>query len=240
MSRCIKHGPCPKCRELGNDNRGDNLAIYDDGGAHCFACGYHSYPNINYRLQPKVHAKPNTNLLPFDFTREIPTRAWEWLLQYGLPYSYWKAHCGYSPKEERLVFCVGEPLQFSIGRYVGTSGDKPKKWYVWGDCHKHCEVIGTGEKVILVEDLISAHKVAQVTQAIPLFGTKIHKPHLYYLLNTDQDIILWLDKDQEFNSRKTAIRLQSLINKEVKVITTDKDPKCLSLDKIQTTLSESI
>lgn len=33
--------PCPGCREKGGDSSGDNLARYDDGGAHCFVCGYH-------------------------------------------------------------------------------------------------------------------------------------------------------------------------------------------------------
>jgi twinkle protein len=32
--------PCPKCREKGLDNTGDNLAVYADGGKHCFACGH--------------------------------------------------------------------------------------------------------------------------------------------------------------------------------------------------------
>lgn len=33
--------PCPKCREAGADNSGDNLARYADGHAHCFACDHH-------------------------------------------------------------------------------------------------------------------------------------------------------------------------------------------------------
>ena len=28
---------CPKCRENGRDNSGDNLARYSNGGAYCFA-----------------------------------------------------------------------------------------------------------------------------------------------------------------------------------------------------------
>lgn len=232
MSRCKKHEACPRCRDNGKDSRGDNLGVYEDGGKHCFSCGYHEYPNINYRLMPKVDHGPK-NLLPSDFIREVPSHAWEWLLQYGLPYTYWKRHCGYSPKEERLVFIVGDPISFSIGRYVGTPGGITKKWYVWGDSHRHCEVIGTGEKVVLVEDIVSAHKVAQVTTCIPLFGTVIHPCHLYFLLNTEKPIVLWLDKDQELNIRKKVLHLQSILNRDIKVIITEKDPKCLSLDTIR-------
>ena len=32
--------PCPKCREEGKDDSGDNLHRYSDGHAHCFSCGY--------------------------------------------------------------------------------------------------------------------------------------------------------------------------------------------------------
>jgi hypothetical protein len=31
---------CPKCSTSGGDSHKDNLAVYDDGGMHCFACGY--------------------------------------------------------------------------------------------------------------------------------------------------------------------------------------------------------
>lgn len=31
---------CPKCSVKGGDSHKDNLAVYDDGGMHCFACGY--------------------------------------------------------------------------------------------------------------------------------------------------------------------------------------------------------
>lgn len=32
---------CPACAEKGNDTRGDNLVVYENGSQHCHACGYH-------------------------------------------------------------------------------------------------------------------------------------------------------------------------------------------------------
>ena len=32
---------CPKCEDNGRDNSGDNLAVYNDGHVHCYACDYH-------------------------------------------------------------------------------------------------------------------------------------------------------------------------------------------------------
>jgi len=178
------------------------------------------------------------SILPRDFTRQVPTTAWKWLLQYGLPYSYWTPYCGYSPSEGRLVFTVGIPVEFSIGRFVEESNSEhpPRKWYVWGDSHKHCEVIeAAGDKgpIILVEDIVSAHKVGQVTTAIPLFGTMIHPCHKYYLMNEKRPIKIWLDKDQEHSVKKKAINLQMLVGANVDVVVTDKDPKSYSIGQIK-------
>lgn len=227
---------CPKCAALGNDTRGDNLVVYPDGGKHCFACKYHVFPKSYNKI--KVEDNGPKSLLPFDFAREVPSSALPWLLQYGLPYSYWAPMLGYSPSSERLVFQVGQPTAFSIGRYVGTNHPDSRKWYVWGDCHKHAELIGDGSIVVLVEDLISAHKVAAAGYlAISLFGTHVHNPVIYYLLTTDKPVVLWLDNDQAFNVKKQALRLSSLIPQPVNIINTEKDPKCLPLSTIQELLS---
>lgn len=259
-----KTSPCPRCRERGNDRAGDNLVHFLDGGAHCFSCSFHIHPT-GMGLTGKSDEPKNKAVLPYDFTREVPTAALKWLLQYGLPWSYWKDQIGYSPSEERLVFLVGEGPVFSIGRYVGTKQgkDAPRKWYVWGDSHKHCEVIrprycevvrpsvdsptlalpsGRDQRtVVLVEDLVSAHKVVVAMQntatpvvAIPLFGTVIHKPHLYYLMQEKfGSIMLWLDKDQQGVVMKKAMGLQALVGVPVGIVSTEQDPKEISLDKIE-------
>lgn len=280
MARIVAYEPCPRCRENYRDTRGDNLAVYEDGGKHCFACKYHEFPK-HYVPRKEVENVPKS-LRPTDFTREVPTEALKWLLQYGLPWSYWKESIGYSPKERRLVFSVGQPLAFSIGRFVGDSHEyiegkdedssaalqsmwgnsvhgtsryrqgnhnsdnpqRPRKWFVWGDCHKHTEVVvprggseyGSGDSIVLVEDLISAHKIGQVTTSIPLFGTKIHPCHLYYLINERKPVVLWLDKDQELNVKKQAWQLESVINRPVKVVITEQDPKKLSYEEIKNIL----
>lgn len=218
--------------------------MYQDDSKHCFSCGWHVFPK-HYKpkeVVPNVHKA----LLPGDFTREVPTAALRWVLQYGLPWSYWKDQIGYSPSEERLVFLVGTPTQFSIGRYVGNAEVKPRKWYVWGDSHKHCEVVA-GESssldgIILVEDLISAHKVATSVPSVasvPLFGTQIHKPHLYYLMQENKPVVLWLDKDQQGTITRKAMGLQALLNVPVSVVVTDRDPKELSIKELNEALAST-
>lgn len=180
------------------------------------------------------------SLLPIDFTREVPATALKWLLGFGLPWSYWKETIGYSPSEARLYFTLGTPLAGSVGRYVGPVGtDEKPKWRARGDIHKHCEVVSPslGPVVVLVEDLVSAHKVGQVTTAIPLFGVQTHPAHFYYLLRDTRPVVLWLDKDQEGRSiMHKAIGIQAVLNRPVLTQTTDKDPKDLSIEKIKNLL----
>lgn len=233
MANRLKYEPCPRCVDNGRDSRGDNLVLWPDGSAHCFACGLHRpapYSRSRFVLT-EVNDAPKS-LLPSDFSREVPRHALQWLLQWELPWSYWQESIGYSPSHERLVFRVGNPLQFSIGRYLGGDSSK-RKWYVWGDSHKHCEILGSGKPIVLVEDFLSAHKVGQVATAIPLFGVEIHHPVLYHLMNQDTPIILWLDKDQESKVKQKAIRLQSIVGVPVNIVVTDKDPKAYSINKIK-------
>ncbi len=236
MSGFSHYEACPRCRDRGKDQAGDNLAVWRDGSGHCFSCGYHKFPT---HYVPKLIEDVDVpkSVLPSDFQREVPAGAWKWLLQYGMPYSYWQEHCGYSEeKGERLIFTVGKPVQFSIGRYIGTDG--ARKWCCWGDAHKHCEVIGRGEVTVLVEDLISAHKVGQVTEAIPLFGTEVHPCHLYAMRGSKSPVVLWLDADQGGSTSKKAMRLQSLLHRPVHVVHTKDDPKLLSTTKIKEVLDK--
>ena len=252
----IHYVPCPRCRENGRDRSGDNLVMFSEHNGYCFNCKYCVFPKhyVPRGLKENVNAREKA-LRPSDYTREIPSSALRWLLQFGLPYSHWRESIGYSPKEQRLVFSVSQEsgdLAFSIGRFIstgnipqpGTSYERePRKWYVWGDSHKHCAVYGThkddrGGPIVLVEDLISAHKCAAAGfTSVPLFGTEVHPAHMYYLINSDKPVVLWLDKDQEQLVKRKAMRLESLLNRSVRVVTTERDPKMLSFKEINDKLS---
>ena len=168
-----------------------------------------------------------------------------WLLQYGLPVSYWQEHCGYSEAEERLIIRVGTPLDFSLGRdmAVPKEGDKPRrKWYAYGNCHERSHIYGQpradSRGIAIVEDVISAHKISYAGHiALPLFGTNTHDCHIRCLSHLRLPIVLWLDKDQEGLSRKRAARLGAITGLPVQIISTDKDPKSISVNEIKLILS---
>ncbi len=41
LTYVVDREQCPKCADSGGDSSGDNLAVYNDGHAHCFCCGHH-------------------------------------------------------------------------------------------------------------------------------------------------------------------------------------------------------
>lgn len=89
-----------------------------------------------------------------------------------------------------------------------------------------------------MEDWISSNKVGVAGfECIPLFGTEVHNPVIYHLLNSNKPVFLWLDKDQISLVYKKAARLSSVIGREVKVVVTDKDPKSYSLEEIKNAVS---
>jgi hypothetical protein len=51
-------------------------------------------------------------------------------------------------------------------------------------------------------------------------------------MNQTHPVVLWLDKDQELNMKKQAMRLESIISSQVSVRSTAADPKMLSFKQI--------
>lgn len=227
---------CPKCRENGRDRRGNNLVWFSEHDAHCFACGYHVYPK-HYKpvIKKDYHG---SKVLPPDFTREVPAKAWKWLLQYGLPIKYWRPFVGYSESHSRLVLTCGDPVIFSVGRDL--TGESKAKWLAYGDTHKTAVSYGdvsTAKQVTLVEDLVSAHKVAQLSLSVPLFGTSVHNCHYKLLKYFGLPVVLWLDKDQEHTMTKKCAQVSLYTGLPCSYIVTEKDPKELSIEYIKEKLN---
>lgn len=246
MGKVVHYEPCPKCRREGRDRRGDNLARYADGGAHCFGnCGYFELPRDLRKRKVKVeNASQNKSVLPPDFSREVPASAWKWLFQWGLPYSYWKDSVGWSERDQRLVFLVGQGPAFSIGRFLGqaptVAGVRvPRKWWVYGDSNRYVALLGAEKEgpVVLVEDLLSWHKVAQVHPCIWLSGTKISDKVIATLIALKRPVTLWLDADQYPLLAPKLNRLQTFLRAPVRYIHTEKDPKAYTIEEIRNILT---
>ena len=73
VSKVTGKGPCPKCREKGNDTKGDNLVSYDDGHKYCYACTYTEFSDGSSNTEPYV-VKPTKDFEMVGFHGAIKDR----------------------------------------------------------------------------------------------------------------------------------------------------------------------
>lgn len=224
----IKHSQCPACAKLGNDTSKDNLALYSDGGEHCFGCGYHVFPNkINAYLNRNVPEIQHSVVLPEDIEFSYPAHALSWIESFGITYNQLTLHkvC-WSEQRQLLVFpyYINNQLKAWQGRYFGPSKHHPK-WITYGKIHDFEYPLGRRTNtIILVEDIISAIKVSKCQQALPIFGSFISKQKLLTIRKSCDTIVIWLDPDKQKESI-TFANTASLYFKQASVILAEKDPK---------------
>lgn len=63
MAEVVGNEQCPSCADRGGDTSGDNLVRYSDGGAHCFACGYHQKTSESASLPQETVTRKKSSLL---------------------------------------------------------------------------------------------------------------------------------------------------------------------------------
>lgn len=238
------HEQCPACKKKGKDNGHDNLGIYSDGHQYCFSCGYHVHGNrldqYKRSLDKQIRPDEKEVRLPPDSVpyREAPTSAKKWLEQYELTTNQIiNNNVMWSESRHRLIFpyFINGELAAWQGRWFGI--EKAPKWYTDG---KIDEVLYTRgavqDTLVLVEDIISAIKVAPHCAASPLFGSVISTKHFRAISHLVSKAIIWLDPDKQKEAVKFA-NIGRLLGLETHVILSDKDPKDLTNEEISNHLT---
>ncbi len=218
----LKNIACPSCRKQGRDRHGDNLATYSDGGMYCWSCGY-GKKGIARRPQEAIE-RPMEAFSRW--TKVLPPHHMENLLERGFkPLEL--TEFVYDPIWDRRVYPVysGQELVFYEARHLTAQpksiqrGEKPLR------------ILGAGERLVFVEDLLSAIKVARYERAAPLWGSSLVKDWIPHLIGLGLPVTFWLDRDKFKESIKMANTL-SLVGLETHVISTDDDPKDLTDEQI--------
>ena len=193
----MKYEPCPQCREMGRDTRGDNLVRYPDGGAHCFSCGYHEAATV-YRGKSRA---PNKFIPILEET--LPAANMAWLRRYGLTDEEIKTHFKYAPAYNRHIFVhIGtEGEAFWEARTVNKSMPKVTSFGA-----KPFLVMGKGSSLVFVEDIVSAIKVARHAMVMPLFGCAADADTITKAVNLPgvETVYVWLDDDKKTTSMEIA------------------------------------
>jgi hypothetical protein len=235
MSHFITHQPCPKC------GSSDAFAEYDDGHFWCFSCrnyvppNYKSLKNMENYFSAKRELKKGE--LPHDFTKEIPKEPYAWLKQYSLTTEEISAYYGWSQSQQMLITSYyGEENDLLVwqGRYFPA---RVPKVYTSGypDTHILLHSNTDGEysrRVVVVEDSVSAIKVARVCTATPLLGSNLSRHKSVGLSRSFTHLTFWLDYDK-LSSMMKQTEANKLLFSKVDMIVTEKDPKEYSTDEIK-------
>ena len=246
-----QHEQCPKCAANGRDNHKDNLAVYADGHAWCYSCGYYQPADKKsmealYKLLEKKQMPPlletqqqlasssifGVPALPPDIVPALPSDAFTWLLKYniGIPERV-KYRIGWSPSRQRVIFPFydGDKLVIWTGRDLSKKLEVPK-WTVYG--YPHIDDVILGDKsqtsettLVLVEDPISAIRVSNAYRCLPLFGAHITKSRITRLHALGyRNLAIWLDYDKVQKALEYRELCRQFFDK-VAVVVTERDPK---------------
>ena len=229
-SQAKSHEPCPRCRKAGKDRTGDNLAVYDDGHRFCFGCGYYESGRVIDRVMGLRNKKDPVDkfiYIPADLGDSIHPRGRAWLDKYGIT-SQEISNYGFkwSPSREWLVmpsFPTGDTIPYQA-RCFDKNADE-RKTFTGGAVDLIVNIYGVkSDSVVIVEDPISAIKVARQTQAMPLYGSHISSNKMLKVGNFVDEIVVWLDYDKTDVAFKILNTIRSFGIRGRLIITT-KDPK---------------
>lgn len=245
----VTHEGCPKCTAWGKDTSQDNLARYEDGHAYCFSCKYYEGPkahNIVRQLNLSEERQKKLVRLPDDASRTIPAKVMEWMAQFDIGrteiihYDFrWSDHW------QSLIFPIysgtKELLAFQARSFAPESG---WKYFNKGDIREIIHPLNyqsvkltttSNYGIVLVEDYISAIKLARQTCSLCLFGSNANSKLMHRLKLLTDCVILWLDSDK-FAEAITGANAATQFGMRAKVVFTTKDPKEYSDEEIKNTL----
>jgi len=224
--------------------------------AFCFRCDDHGWvakpqPTLAERIARRKAERQQdarivtTVALPEPVNTDVatwPQSAAAWLYKAGIGKpeiarlgAYWHAPSG------RVVLPIveGDDIVYWQARDPDWTrrSDRPK--YVNPAIDKSALVAryGSGSDLVLTEDILSAFRVGQVTQAWGLLGTNLTDAVLARILAADKPVAVWLDPDAAGRkaSRSIAKRLM-VCGQPARIIQSEKDPKLLSRREIETVI----
>ena len=233
----IEMSHCPFC-DSGHSS--PCFARYTDG-YKCFTCGAWKQADRGFIEVPVI--KNTMNMPEYESNpKRFRVATLQWLYQYYLTNETIKKYCVLEADDGSLMFpaIINGEIDFYVRRWLGTKrirnvGNKPM------------HIMGKGRTLVVVEDFISAIRIAEHTSTLCLFGTKCNKETINHMLTHYDRIILWLDGDKA--GQDSAYQLQSYLRKahywikkrrtfeefnlNMSSIKSELDPKCYSASYIR-------
>lgn len=239
-SRRVNHDS-PECS---GDSKSLIVTRKDDGSitAHCFRCGAKGYYGDGVRHYPPVINDEDEGYeyrdgvtLPRDLTDDYPEEAAAWLRKattldrakaWGIVWSPHKQTLYIPVTQETSALgpkAVGWVLRrFDPKSYLTLTNDSSAFWGLLRGPQGHSKPSGT---LLLVEDMLSAHKGALVTDTLALLGVNLKPQALRFVMEEGyKEAFIWLDADNP-NVRMAARKIAQQLPIPTRIIETGTDPK---------------
>lgn len=235
------HTSCPRC------GSSDARAVYVSGSSYCFSCRY-LFPS---KISPYVQEHQDTprfhNLaLPDDCGFDYSPLCLQWVGKYGLSTNELiEQRVLWSPSRQQLIFTWYDESDHILLWQARNFKEGAKKYFTRGvpdEClpiYYHRGRQGIVEEInrrrlVIVEDCVSAIKIARMSDSMPCLGSDINRGKLsrlraYY--GPSWGIVVWLDSNMYHKAQKIAQRL-CFLGMNARAVYTELDPKCYDDDEI--------
>lgn len=210
--------------------------------AYCFRCGGRGYKQEQESLADRIGriAREHSADAEARASLDLPEPRVYALNEWPRSAALWLYRSGFSPS---MIERLGAYWCPSLGRVVLPimEDDRVVFWQARSVRRKPKIIAprlprqgvvakyGRGDTLVLCEDILSAAKVGQVTEAWSLLGTKMLPDILTKILDSNKPVIVWLDGDEAGQTGATKIqRALRAYGVVVRNIVTPKDPKMYS------------
>lgn len=232
----LHHEACEKC------GSSDGKAVYQGGSTWCFVCKSYSRGNVFH--EPK---KKEARSLPTDLSQHYPREVIDWISKYEITVEdLIRENVSYSEYTRGLYFSWKDEEGRILGWQARSFKETGPKYISSGNLEQCLPIVyhfidtepsrhvGVQFSLVLVEDCLSAIKVAKTAQvdAMACLTSSLSTAKLNRLVRLYGTFLVWLDGDMFDNAQKMAEILQ-LLGAKARAVYTPHDPKCYSGEELR-------
>jgi hypothetical protein len=220
----------------------DARFVYKDGSSFCFSCRKSWRGAWNPYAYTEDTPKQTGLPLPDDASHDFPEHVVAWVAKYGITIEELIRHdCFYSASwdqliytwkdgEGRVVLWQGRNFRPTAKTKCFTQGEPDSVLPLYGG-------MGAAQSLVIVEDPVSAMKLARYGLSMPALGSDLSPNKLarltgYMESNDISNVVVWLDGNMYPKAQRMAQRFQ-MLGVSARAVYTPEDPKACTEEVMQ-------
>jgi hypothetical protein len=229
----------------------DARFVYKDGSSFCFSCRKSWRGAWNPYAYTEDTPKQTGLPLPDDASHDFPEHVVAWTSKYGITIEELIRHdCFYSASWDQLIYTwkdgdgrvvlwQGRNFRPTAKAKCFTQGTPDEVLPIYGNTVAD-ESVARSNLLVIVEDPVSAMKVARFTTSLPALGSDLSHNKLARIARLPglSKVVVWLDGNMYPKAQRMAQRFQ-MLGVSASAIYTPEDPKALPDSVLQEMLANS-